>query len=424
MIRARLCAVSAALALLLAAPADARKFQLSGSWFERRGQVFFPPLQFAATPMTPGMNHLSMGNLTGAYGFPHGPILGEGGVTATGSAPATLRIPAHRFVEDTMALVVLSGINLLQLTTQIGIDAPFVTGTLAPGGGPGSFTWCPGDPGCVAGGGMLSTDWPQGAGRQGRVIYRAGANRFGGAMELGLRRGGVISVVFGTGLPLRAAHVRFEASGSTLRPNALGGAGSADAPLKRMDYLRPGFVTQPTMAPAMGSPILFPGPKVNTMFTTYGPYPVYYLPTIAMGPMGTPAGQFTTSYGFAHTTGTVIAQQAVGTGGFDFFTAMGSDARTPLGAGNLSLVAGGLSFRNTLSSPTGTPYGTFAKVTLTLAPPIPSLSPAGVAAAGALVLLGAGYALRGRLAAPRRRGRCRERTRGCSSARSTRPSGW
>jgi hypothetical protein len=35
-------------------------------------------------------------------------------------------------------------------------------------------------------------------------------------------------------------------------------------------------------------------------------------------------------------------------------------------------------------------------VKLTLAPPIPSLSPAGVAVAAALLLLAAGYALHGR----------------------------
>ena len=65
-----------------------------------------------------------------------------------------------------------------------------------------------------------------------------------------------------------------------------------------------------------------------------------------------------------------------------------------LGAGNPSLVAGGLSFRTTLNGTT--PYASFQKVKLTLAPPIPSLSPAGLAAGGALVLLAAGYALRRR----------------------------
>ena len=74
---------------------------------------------------------------------------------------------------------------------------------------------------------------------------------------------------------------------------------------------------------------------------------------------------------------------------------MGSDQRTPLGAGNLSLVAGGLSFRHTI--PGQTPYASLQKVTLTLGAPIPSLSPAGLAVAAALVLLAAGYALRRRL---------------------------
>jgi hypothetical protein len=129
--------------------------------------------------------------------------------------------------------------------------------------------------------------------------------------------------------------------------------------------------------------------------TTTGSGPIFYLPTIATGPMGTKAGQYTTRYGFGQTTGTVLAQQTSGTGGQDFFTVMGSDARSALGAGNLSLVAGGLSFRTTLAGTT--PYASFHKVTLTLAPPIPSLSPAGLAAAAALVLLAAGWALRRRI---------------------------
>src|SRR5262249_27535728 len=137
----RLAAVSAPLAcalLVLAPPAAARKFQMSGTWIMRNGAVFIP-LQFAH----PGMNgfeiiHASMGNLTGAYGTPNGPIPGEGGVTATGSAPATLRIPAHRFVEDAMALVPFNGITLVQVTTNVGIDAPYGAATLAPGAGRGA----------------------------------------------------------------------------------------------------------------------------------------------------------------------------------------------------------------------------------------------------------------------------------------------
>ena len=112
--------------------------------------------------------------------------------------------------------------------------------------------------------------------------------------------------------------------------------------------------------------------------------------------MGAKAGQYTTRYGFGQTTRSVLAQQTTGTGGQDFFTVMGSDARTALGAGNLSLVAGGLSLRTTLAGKSS--YASFQKVSLTLGAPIASLSPAGLAAAAALVLLAAGWALRRRLA--------------------------
>ena len=43
-------AVTCGLSLGLAAPASARKFQMSGTWVMRNGQVFIP-LQFAATVM-------------------------------------------------------------------------------------------------------------------------------------------------------------------------------------------------------------------------------------------------------------------------------------------------------------------------------------------------------------------------------------
>jgi hypothetical protein len=393
---ARLVPVSAvlAVALLFAAPASARKFQMSGTWILRTGRSFFPPLQFGMVQMDDmGLYTVkaSMGNLSAALGWPNGPLLGGGGASATGSAPATLRIPQHRFVLDAMALVPFAGVTLVQLTTNVGVDAPYAAATLAPGGGPGSFTWCIYDPGCVAGlGGMHSTD-PPGAGR---VVYLAGANQFGGAMQLGLRRGGSTSVVFGTN-PYRVGHVPFDGSGTALRRRAAGGPGSADAPVASKVFLPRIFVTQPTMVPPMGSPILYPGPKVTTMLGTTpgGTGPVYYLPTLATGPMGTLAGQYTTRLGFANTTGTVLVQNTYYSN--TFFTIMGSDARTPLGAGNIALAAGGVTFLNTYAG--RAPFMSFQKVTLTLAPPIPSLSPAGLAAAAALVLLAAGYALRRRL---------------------------
>src|SRR5262249_4788305 len=126
--------------------------------------------------------------------FPNGPVLGAGGVTATGSAPAMLRIPRDRFGGVFRAAVpfthsMLSPGSLVQITSfasrSRAPEGPAASATLAAGAGPGSFTWCPGDPACVVGGGMLSTDPPQGAGpRNGRIVYRAGANQFGGTMQM------------------------------------------------------------------------------------------------------------------------------------------------------------------------------------------------------------------------------------------------
>ena len=51
---------------------------------------------------------------------------------------------------DVAAAIPLNGVTLAQITTEFGIRAPYLTATLAAGGGPGSFTWCPGDKNCVA----------------------------------------------------------------------------------------------------------------------------------------------------------------------------------------------------------------------------------------------------------------------------------
>ena len=396
-----------ALALLVALPpsAGARKFQMSGTWAIRNGSVFLP-LQFAASLMGSQMTMTSMGDFTNAFFFPNGPIMGMGGVTATGSAPATLRVPRHRFLGDFMAAFPLPNPSLQQIATSLGVDAPFQTATLAPGGGPGSFTWCPQDADCVK---MSPNDPAHGAGtRGGRIIYVAGPNRFGGSMAIGLRRGGTVTGCcffhgttpyghFSTALTHQAWGLGV-ARGSTLQQPAPGQLGSADAPVLQTVFHKVGPVTQPTCTILMGMVVTCPGPKVTTMggVTTTGTGPPQYLTTLATGPNGTRASMFTTSYGFGHTTGTVVAQQTTGTApGDDFFTFMGTDLRTPLGAGNIQSVAGGIAFRHNLYG--DSTYASVHKVWLTLGPPVPSLSPAGLAAAAALVLLAVGYALRRRV---------------------------
>jgi len=394
-------------AVTLAAPASARKFQMSGNWIIRNGQVFIP-LQFALTAGQLGlpagqMTHFGMGNLSigtsGALFFPNGPVPGGGGVSAMGSAPATVTLPMNRFVGDFMAGLPLAGVGLAQITTNFGVDAPYQAVNLQKSAGPGAFTWCPTDPLCLdKAGTMRTSDPPQGSGtRNGRLIYKAGANQFGGVMQMGLLRGGVNSRIRAKLGPVtyQVQHVFFGGGPGGLRNLAPGGLGSADNPATEMVYLKAGFATQP-LSWAMGKMITQPGPKVTTMngLTNTGTGPILYSVN-GTSVSGVKFQTKTSNYGFAHTTGTIIAQQTQGTGGDDFFTWMGYDKRTALGAGALQTIAGGISFRvNVVGT---TPYTSLHRVRMIMGAPIPSMSPAGFAAAGSLLLLAAGYALRRRL---------------------------
>jgi len=371
--RAASAGVVLALMLAHASDADARKFQMSGSWEMRRGQIFLP-LQFLWVPPTPTVM------TTVGPSFPNGPLLGMGGVTATGSAPAALRVPRHRFGGEFTAKVALRGSTLVQITTRITPDGPVATATLAPGGGPGSFTWCPGDPDCTAGGP------PQGAGsRNGRVIYRAGRNQFGGGMRMLLQGGGSSSFRVNTS-PFQVGHFRFGFTTGTADDGLQHTGGPYATTVMDIHPRTLNVVTQPLVAPMPGSPITAPGPTVPGGTSPSCP--------------GTGAGwgcTFTDTHtGFPFTTGTVIAQQSTGSAGAEFFTVMGSDMRTALGAGNITLVAGGLSLRHGAGLPSVTSWASYGRVQMTLSVPTPSLSPPGVAAAAVLVLLAVGYAQRSR----------------------------
>jgi hypothetical protein len=247
------CLAGTAWFLALAGPASARKFQMSGTWQVRQGGVFVP-FQFALPAGGTPMDFVSMGSWTEALFDPPRQVVSDAGpVTATGSAPAALRIPKHRFVRSHDAMIALSGLMIIQITTMLAIDAPYETATLRAGSGPGSFTWCPSNPACTVAGSP-----PGPPGNNGRVVYAAGANQFGGTMQLGLAGRGLISVRANPA-PLWVAHVPFlpVGSGPTLRALAVG-AGANDAPHTEMHSLAPALVTLPTMAPAMSSFILYP----------------------------------------------------------------------------------------------------------------------------------------------------------------------
>lgn len=404
----------------VAADASARRFTMSGTWEDRRGQVFIPlnfPLSVLPTfpPPTFGPGPMSMvpihTNLIG-LGFPNGFHKGKGGVTATGgvpgptvgASPPTLSIPTNRFRFGGMGgtgmfagTVPLMGATLVQITTMFTANGPAQPAQLMEGYGM-SFTFCP-QPvtfgPCVAGGGMLMTDPPQGPGigrRNGRVIYSAGKNKYGGVMQILLAGGGLNAATYPpAGPPTQIGHFPFGGpAGASAMTQHIGGSYS------NMLYvtLKPGYVTQPKIPPTASGLILAPGGFV----TTGG-----FLTTTPMGMGGKKLtigllpskGQFTTDTGFPVTTGTVQVQQTTGTGGGDIFTVMGYDKRTALGAGAISLVAGGLSQRNTLAG--STRYAGYTRLFMTLGPKVPSLSPAGFAAAGALMLLAVGYVMRRRL---------------------------
>jgi len=371
-----------ALALLFALPssANARKLQMSGTWALRTGQLFVP-LQFAASPHGSQITMTSMGNLSKGFFFPQGPIPGAGIVTETGGAPQALVVPRHRFVMNAGAAAPLVGWTLVQITTMFAIDAPHQTAMLQPGGGPGSFTWCPSDPACTDPPGPDPP--PGGPGINGRIVYRAGASQFGGTLQLGLAGSGLVTLVHRGQWPPQFAH-HYLMLGPTDAAFAVGAAYATTVML----FPTPGVVSTYGGYHSSGGLIVYPGPLVTTMgglTTSCAP---------GCGPLLVPAAVSSTQWGFPATTGTVLAQQTTGTAGDDFFTVMGSDMRTLLGAGNISLVAGGLTRRNAPFWPTS--YAVFQKVWMTLAAPTPSLSPAGIAAAAALVLLAAAYALRRR----------------------------
>src|SRR5262245_44515303 len=135
-----------------------------------------------------------------------------GGANATGAGPARVEIPKHAWVRNYAKIQALFGTMLVQITTMFEVDAPHAAVALEAGGGPGNFTWCPGNPACLPGG------LPVG----GRIIYVAGPNRFGGTMQMGLGGGGLVSVkAVGPGA---LGHIVFAPNGPPRRVAVGGGA--------------------------------------------------------------------------------------------------------------------------------------------------------------------------------------------------------
>ena len=416
-------AITLGLLLVLGIASDAfaaRNYKMSGDWLAQRGTVGIP-LQFVLTKtMTP----LASGKHNNPIGFPNGNVQGMGTVTATGKSPAALTLPVSIF--SSSAAIPAPGFPLpgtmnIQITTnfsKVRAPGPVTKGggpaNLAKSGGPGAVTFCPKGPQGTSQGVSATVcpglgNPPQGDGdRNGRIIYQAGGNQFGGTMQMFLGGAGLVTrarVGFGFGdATFQAGHNEFGGGGGDLQ---VGGGAMVGAMTwaHETNTLPGGPYTQPLNRPdstKVGFELADAGPKltVGGLFTTCpGATGTNLMSCTALNvgsgalllaPLAT-----TTNTGLPFTTGTVFAQQNTNSGaGYDYFTAQGSDMRTPLGVGQITLVAGGLSVRKTFAGTVST--GSMETVNMQIGAPVPTMTKTGFAAAAALMVIAVGYAFRRR----------------------------
>ena len=147
--------------LLLAGAADAqggappRTFRMSGVWQQERGALRVP---------------------FGGANAVQGAV-----ASAIGSAPATLTIPANRFVGTGSVVVPLPASGQVQLSTMFSAVGPTAPGNMRAGAKasrPANFAFCPG----AAANPFCGT--PNQGTQHGLVVYAAGLNQFGGTMQM------------------------------------------------------------------------------------------------------------------------------------------------------------------------------------------------------------------------------------------------
>ena len=414
----RVVMVGVALAVALAAggQASAKKLKLTGEYRIRNGPIFLP-VQFAGynlpTGQPWGLSHTS----EVGFNFPNGPIPLNGfAEVMSGGAAASITIQAHEAgVFHGSTFIPVPGPTFFGLKSSASFFIPDMDVFLKSGSGNGDLTWCWNSPGCVAANpsmqvNMWSTDPPKGFpsvgnSKAGRVRYIHGANTFGGVFRVFLNAiGDNMRRVAAAPAPpptLRVVHSPIilhhaqviGASGmsagvgfSTMLP----GGATLEGGLAQMVTLPSYFITGPLvtfMTQGLTIPLVYGGKQTTGgLLTTQG----------GMGPIlyGN-LGVVSTNVGWKATTGVVLIQQTTGQVGADFFSLTGSDNRTAGGRGNITLVSGGMTRQAGAGTPTR--YAAWHKAQITFSEPVPSMSPAGFAAAVALMLLAVGYALRRRL---------------------------
>jgi hypothetical protein len=340
------------LLLGLVGTAQAKQFAMSGKWVQRRG-VFYIPVY----PNVGGIPAIS-------------------GAVASVQPGGTLTVPANQFSGSWGIVFPMPQASLQQLSTQFANTGPIAAGTFKAGNWVATrpnanFAFCPGataNPTCLTHK-STATGAPSGSGTMhGIVKYTAGASQYGGTMQMLSGGGGTIGFVIGNTGPT-IAH----------RPFGAGLAGDTEGPggpyaNRADDILAGGIVTRS------------PGISLYGLITVPGAY-------VSQEPFGA------TWYihGFPWTTGKVYVRGTVaGPNTSTTVTLTGSKSLTPNGAGNITMVAGGIS--NAQHVPTTYVSFDYVQMKLTFpVNPLPSMTPAGVAAGALLMVLVVGYAVRRRL---------------------------
>jgi len=339
------------LLVLAASTASAVTRQMSGRWLLNRGPT-------VDIPVIPGF------------------IPGMGTVNeVAGAHPRALTIPLARFSElGGGALFPLPGVTLVQLSTMIDAMGPQSVGMFFGGmkaSRPNNFAWCPN---LVMGGGLgpacPNGNANAGIGRPGIVRYTAGPNIYGGTMQLLLIGGGEVSVTAGTdGM-----------GGALILHNPFGGGGVSNDQEAGGPYKNTG-----TVALMAGDITLQVGGVPAGIVTMPGP-------VVAMGP-----AELNLTTGFPWTTGMVQVTNPTATTiappSGTMLTLTGFDSRG-MGGGHIVMVSGNATKRTAANNT----FMSLDVLDLTLDAAVPAMSTGAFATAAALVVLGAGYFLRRRLA--------------------------
>lgn len=443
----KVAALAAAVVLTVAVGAQARTLNMSGEWFQNRGQLVDIPINGGVVfcggsgvgePIGVGG---CLGNKVGtnATGMATGLVMFKaagGGIPAAGAAanvhggaPASFTVPPHVFGQQLGKQVVALPINatVQQLATTMIFRAPGTSmesglgtsnwrahfGANAHSNDPGqaarlakTFAWCPGVGGAACAAPNLATGTAVAGGYNGIIKYaNTNPNAFGGTMAMMSASGGFVSLAldkalfgFPAGLSKAMGHQQFgsPANTSIFRP-AWPGLGYAAVRAQAFPAA-PIYNSFAINTPCVAG-VLPPSPASCSQVVGQGPqiiFPTIPTPgggTIMNFPLSLP-GDSNVNWGFPWTTGRVTAQHTglttMGDADSETLSASGYDNRTDAGNGRIVMVSGGISHRQL----SGKNFTGLDVVRLDFNHAVPAMSPLSIGAVVTLMLLAGGYMAR------------------------------